>query len=433
MADLPSLATWMSELSSAFANLSKPQIKRLAEYSLGMIIAQGSGLSSVAWVISQLLGQSYTSVQQRLREFYLPASRKWGGKRRELDVSACFGPMLAWLLRGWQGSRLPIALDATNRGDRFTVLSIHVVIRSCAIPVAWKVVPAHEKGSWQPHWLGLLDQFASLVPERMTVIAMTDKGLYAKWLYAKIRELGWHPFMRVNPERIAFKAEHEDYRPLGRLLNQPGDRFAARGTLFRTPSARLDCTLLGLWQHGYDQPVWVVTDLAPEAGDPLWYTLRFWIERGYFHTKSGGWDWQETRMTDPERAERLWLVMAVASVLLVRQGGACDVQRQLPRTTADKRRGQNRRDRDDQNQADESQCDAPPPADPESPSPSGQNQTNASPRPTRRILSVFSAGLLFMNIVLLTGQPLPTATMTPEPWPATVGHHEPVANDLPPP
>jgi len=404
MADLPGLSAWIAELSSAFPNLSKPQIKRLAEYSLGMILAQASGLSRVAWVISQLLGQSHACVQQRLREFYLPASKKWGGPRRDLDVSACFGPLLAWVLRGWRDARLAIALDATNRGDRFTVLSIHVVIRACAIPVAWKVVLAHQRGSWQPHWLGLLDQFASVVPEGMTVIAMTDEGLYAKWLYKKIRQLGWHPFMRVNPKRIAFKAEHEDYRPLMGLLNQPGDRFAARGTLFRTPAKRLECTLLGHWQAGYDQPIWVATDLAPEAGEPLWYTLRFWIERGYFHIKSGGLDWQMTRMTDPERAERLWLVMAVASVLLLRQGDACDVDQQLPRTTAEQDRG--------------------------------QNQTNApesSPRPTRRILSVFTAGMLLVNLALLTDQPLPAATLTPEPWPATADQHEPVGHDLPPP
>lgn len=410
MGHLPGLSAWTAELRSAFPNLTKPQVKRLAEYSLGMILAQGSGLSRVAWAVAQLLDQRYDRVQQRLREFYLPASQKWGGKRRELDVQACFAPLLRWLLQGWEGRRLPIALDVTNRGDRFTVLSIHVLIRSCAIPVAWRVVGAHEKGSWKPHWLALLEQFASVVPEQMTVIAMADEGLYAKWLYEKIQQLGWHPFMRVNGKRNAFKAENHDYRPLGSLMEKPGSTFAARGTLFRSPQARLNCTLLGLWREEHEKPWWVATDLAPDAASAAWYEMRFWIERGYFHTKSGGLDWQATRMDDPERAERLWLVMAVATLLLLRQGGQRDVDQQLPRTTARKRSGHN----EDDPRGDE-------------------EQSESSTRSTRRILSVFCAGMLLMNISLLTGQPLPTHTLTPEPWPTTADHHEPVANDLPPP
>ena len=414
MGHLPGLSTWTSELCEAFPNLSKPQVKRLAEYSLGMIIAQAIGLSRVAWALAELLNQSYQSVQQRLREFYLPASKKWGGKRRELEVEACFAPLLAWLLQGWRGLRLPIALDATNLGDRFTVLSIHVLIRSCAIPVAWKVVRAHEKGSWKPYWLGLLEQFASIVPERMTVIALADEGLYAKWLYEKIEELGWHPFMRVNEKHNVFKADNEAYRPLSSLMAQPGDSFAARGTLFRAAPARLNCTLLGFWEKGHEKPWWVVTNLEPQAATAAWYEMRFWIERSYFHAKSGGFDWQETRMDDPERAERIWLVMAVASVLLLRQGGAYDLEEQLPRTTACKRDGQSSHRKG--GKAAEEKCE---PA--------------SSTRPTRRILSVFSAGLLLININLLTAQPLPTPTLTPEPWPTTTVHHEPVANDLSPP
>ena len=75
-----------------------------------------------------------------------------------------------------------------------------------------------------------------------------------------------------------------------------------------------------------------MTDLAPEQTEGLWYAMRGWIEQGFKLLKSGGWQWQATRMTDPERAERLWLVLAVS--LLVAGGLAVWVIRQITGTVA---------------------------------------------------------------------------------------------------
>ena len=116
-------------------------------------------------------------------------------------MSTCFGPLLEWILAWWPADqpRLALALDATTLKKRFTVLVISVVYRGCAIPVAWKVVGAEQKGAWEPHWLKLLEKLEDRIPQHWTVIVMSDRGLYAPWLYAKIRSLGWHPFMRSAP------------------------------------------------------------------------------------------------------------------------------------------------------------------------------------------------------------------------------------------
>ena len=42
------------------------------------------------------------------------------------------------------------------------------------------------------------------------------------------------------------------------------------------------------------------------------------------HTKRGGWGWHQTKMVDPERAERLWLAIAVATLWAVSVGGEAD-------------------------------------------------------------------------------------------------------------
>ena len=57
-----------------------------------------------------------------------------------------------------------MALDASTLADRWTVLSSSVLIRGCAIPLAWKVLRAHAKGSWRPYWEGLLERLQGSVP-----------------------------------------------------------------------------------------------------------------------------------------------------------------------------------------------------------------------------------------------------------------------------
>ena len=75
---------------------------------------------------------------QRLREWYLNAKQKRGNKRRDLDVTKCFAPLLGWALRLWKSEtrHLALVMDATTLGKRWTILTISVVVRSCAIPVA---------------------------------------------------------------------------------------------------------------------------------------------------------------------------------------------------------------------------------------------------------------------------------------------------------
>jgi len=163
------------------AVLTPAQARVLAAWSFGMMVTQSCGLTTVAVFLARLLGRSYGAQRQQLREWCYAAADKRGEKRREVDVQACFAPLLRWVLASWPRGekRLALALDATTLGQRFTVLAISVVYRGCAIPIAWAVVPATTKGKWRPHWEALLDRLDGVVPADWVVIVLADRGLYA--------------------------------------------------------------------------------------------------------------------------------------------------------------------------------------------------------------------------------------------------------------
>jgi hypothetical protein len=329
MSRQPELYQWIDAVVTRFPPLSKPQAMGLALWSFGMILARSCSLTAVAGLLAPLLGQSFNTMRERLRDTYREAKAKAGDQRAELDVTLCWAPWLAWILDGWAGTQLAIAIDATSLGGLFVALVVSVVYRGCAVPVAWKILKAGEKHAWKPEWQALLKRFRGLLPAGWTVIVLADRGLYAKWLFEAIVALGWHPFLRVNGQGLFRPEGWFHWRPLSSFVPK-GKRWQGRGTAFNGKKSQLNCTLLAYWGEGHEDPWLVLTDLAPDCADACWYGLRAWIEQGFKRCKRGGWQWQYTRMDDPARAERLWMAMAIATWWLLSVGGEAEGQDDKP-------------------------------------------------------------------------------------------------------
>jgi len=382
----PCVTEWTMTIQAHLPHLSKPQATVLALWSLGMVLARSCALTAVSAFLATWLGRKENTVRQQLREFCYEATAKRGMDRCALRVETCFVPLLAWVVSWWQGTQLALALDATTLGTRFVVLVISVVYRGCAIPVAWVVLSATEKHAWRREWLRMLRQLRPAIPTGWTVIVLADRGLYARWLFRRITRLGWHPFLRINTGGTFRPKGHVRGVPLQTLVPEPGTSWQGTGIAFKGRHRQLHCTLLACWEAGYKDPWLILTDLPPEASSAGWYGLRAWIEQGFKITKRAGWQWHRTHMTKPERAARLWLAVAVATLWLLSVGGEADET--IPASTV-------------------------------------PDITALVPTPRRmrratrvRLVSVFRQGWIRILVALLNQAPLPIGRFIPEPWPA---------------
>ena len=127
---------WTQEVATHLPHLSKPQAAVLALWSLGMVLARSCSLTAVTGVLAALLERRENTVRQQLREFCYEAEAKRGPARQAVVVADCFAPLLRWVLAGYPGPQLALALDATSLSDRLGVLALSVVVRGGAIPVA---------------------------------------------------------------------------------------------------------------------------------------------------------------------------------------------------------------------------------------------------------------------------------------------------------
>jgi hypothetical protein len=183
--------------------------------------------------------------------------------------------------------------------------------------------------------------------------------------------------------------------PLKTVVPEPGTTWQGTGIAFTGRNRQLHCTLLACWEAGDTDPWLILTDLPPEASAACWDGVRAWIEQGCKITKRAGWQWQRTHMTQPDRAARLWLAVAVATLWLLSVGGEADAT--IPASTV----------------LDVTALVSQPPRTLEA---------------TRlRLVSVFRRGWTLILVALLDQASLPMGRFVPEPWPAV-----PVLAEVPP-
>lgn len=291
--------------------LRPAQQRGLALWSFGAIEARSACQNAVIAALFML--GCWQTVRQSLREWLYDGADRACRSQTEVDVAACFPALLRWILHWWQGDQLALALDATYHQDRQVSLVISVLYRSCALPVAWHILPANQEGAWLVHELRLLRLLWRAVPDDVTVLVLTDRGLWSPTLWQRIRRLGWHPVMRIRPD-ATFAPRGEPRRPAKTLVPGPGHAWVGRGTAFKHRPVRRKGTLLVVWASGQDEPWLLLTDLPPDQVGVAWYGLRVWIELGFRALKGVGWQWERTRRTDPARIARHWLVLSVATL-----------------------------------------------------------------------------------------------------------------------
>ncbi|HEY6410375.1 MAG TPA: hypothetical protein VIY29_23230, partial [Ktedonobacteraceae bacterium] len=388
-----SIAQWQERARKLLPGLSKAEGNVLGMLSYAMIQTRGSGLTRIVSWLAQVEQVPIGRLRQRLREFYYEAEAKRGNKRREVEVQAYFPALLQGVLTHWQGPHeLVLALDASTLGDHFVTLNLSVMYRGCGIPIAWAILPAGEKGEWKAHWLRLLQAVRGVIPVDWRVLVMADRGLYAPWLFQAIVANGWHPFLRVK-ENLTFRTASESaFRPIRERVCRRGRKWQGQGE-WSEQGETMQGTLLVVWEKGYEERLAVVTDLGPEQAQASWYQMRFWIEDEYKDHQRGGFHWEQTKMGDPARAERLYLVMAVTMQLALLVGGSLEArdQQDKPRqgTRGSTKQGKRGRGR----------------------------PAKAVSRRRGREQSCLERGCQAISAAALRAEEIPTGSLVAEPWP----------------
>lgn len=241
---------WQAMLQEYMPTLSKPQLKVLARFSVGMIMAGHCRLERVAQALGE--GERGPSQVRRLQRFLA---------NRKLNPGQACAAFSQWVLRALgRGGAVVLLVDETSLNDKLRVMVVALAYRGRAIPLAWKCYPEKEGREPQVQVISrLLDMVETAVPPGARVLVQGDRCIgTSPTLIRDIERRQWYFLMRVQRQVRVRTAEGKPVA-MGELVTKRGDRFEGQVQAFKK-AGWLNVRALCQWRRQHKEPWLLVTN-----------------------------------------------------------------------------------------------------------------------------------------------------------------------------
>jgi hypothetical protein len=251
--------------------------------------------------------------------------QRWLSNRR-IDVEVLYGPLIVWAIQHWQnpGHTLHLALDTTMLWNRFCVVVVSVVAHGRAIPLLWQTLEHPSASVSASVSIALLEKAEQLLSGFGAITLLADRAFpcdeLLSWFRGRSR---WSYVMRLRGDtEIQGTAA-----PLGcqvrHLHLRRGQCRGFRGVrLWADGSQSVNLVIAHPTGLSVEEPWFLISNRAPDL-DLVWsYEKRFCCEQLFRDQKSGVFHLAGSGLRDPQRIDRLLLVVAIAVLACSLQGYA---------------------------------------------------------------------------------------------------------------
>ena len=240
---------------------------------------------------------------------------------QRIETADAMRPIVAKLLRK-RKKKLLVALDWVDIKG-FQTLVASMVLKGRSIPIAWASTTNHvydghrSRNAFEESLLLVL---RDMIPRTIKVVILADRGFGRTMLaeFCQKQEFGY--LIRIQPSvTVRLKGFH------GKLLDYPVKKGIAkvlRQVIYRSDAA-ITQSVVVRWPPNLprrrDECWFLMTD-QPGTAHQLCriYGQRMTIEQLFRDDKSkrNGWSLRDTRITKPDRLDRMLLILAIAYLLI---------------------------------------------------------------------------------------------------------------------
>lgn len=247
----------------------------------------------------------------------------------KVQVQPMYAPLLRAALRHWQpGGRVYLALDVSViKGSPFVLIRVSLIYRGRAIPLAWRVLRHASATVGFSDYRAVLEQAQRCLPTGLTVVLLADRGFLHAELVQWLRQAHWHYRLRLTGDTLIHLPDRRVVA-VAQLCPPKGEAHFYHGIRLLGQAFGPLHLALALLDEPHQDPWYVVSDEATDLTTLDEYGLRFDVEENFLDDKSNGFQVEACRLAEPEALERLFLVLAVATLHFTSVGVGV-VQRQL--------------------------------------------------------------------------------------------------------
>jgi len=238
-----------------------------------------------------------------------------------IDPTAWYPPLLHAALRDWPpDARWYVALDTTVLGP-FVLIRASLIYRGRAIPLAWKALRHASAMVSFEAYRPVLEQVHTLLPTGCQLTMLTDRGFLHEQFIRYAQQHRWHYRIRMPGDTLV-QQPHHALRAVEQLRPAPGyAHFYHHVTLFGTAIGPVHL-VVAQPLDAPDDPWYIASDELTSRQTIDEYGLRFDIEETFLDDKSGGFQVQTSELQTPAALERLFLVLAIATLHFTSTGVA---------------------------------------------------------------------------------------------------------------
>jgi hypothetical protein len=251
--------------------------------------------------------------------------QRWLSNRR-IDVEAIDGPLIVWAIQHWQnqGHSLHLALDTTMLWNRFCVVVVSVVAHGRAILLLWQTLEHPSASVSASISIALLEKADQLLIGFESITLLADRAFPCDELIAWFKSRPrWSYVMRLRGDTEI----HGTAAPLGcqvrKLHLRRGQCRGFRGVrLWADGSQSANLVIAHPTGLPVEEPWYLISNRAADL-DLVWsYAQRFCCEQLFRDQKSGVFQLASSGLREPQRIDRLLLVVAIAVLAGSLQGYA---------------------------------------------------------------------------------------------------------------
>jgi hypothetical protein len=286
-------------------------------------------LQTLAALISGIVGSKSTqlpTIATKVPDGTKPESRvkrfaRWIDNERILE-EMYFLPYAESLLTHLALETLVLVMDGSVVGRGCAALMIHVIYKGRALPLAWRVRQGPKGHFPEDLHIALVELIQTCLPEGTQVVFLGDGEFDGTALQATLNEAGWFYACRTAQSTVA-TWEGETFRldTLGACI-KPGTLIALQEVKF-TRDAYGPVMVLSCWAKGYQDPVYLVSNMDAAEEACCYYQKRFRIETFFSDQKSRGFHLHKSHISDPQRLARLLIAACLAYIWIVYLGSVC--------------------------------------------------------------------------------------------------------------
>jgi hypothetical protein len=236
-----------------------------------------------------------------------------------IDLDAAWAQLARGVTAGRAGTPMILILDETPNRNDLRCLKLTLAYRKRALPVGCACYRPGGQPEPMPELIvDLFGAAAARLPEGACVTLLADRGLAWPQVVDACAALGWHFAIRLQGQTRVRTGEGRECSA-AELAPRPGSCWHGAAEVFKKSGWRA-AAVAACWVRDQAGPWLLVSDRDDGARLFARYAKRTWTEELFRDEKSSGFHWERSRVTDPEHAGRLVLIMALATYLALALG-----------------------------------------------------------------------------------------------------------------